>query len=64
MCIKLKSVEAEPLRLHLLEKYGVGLISMGKTDLRVAFSCLEENEIPELFDIVLQGVEDLKALDK
>ncbi len=64
MCIRLKSVEAEPLRLHLLEKYGVGLISIGKTDLRIAFSCLEENEIPELFNIILQGVEDLKALDK
>ena len=64
MCIRLKSVEAEPLRLHLLETYGVGLISMGKTDLRVAFSCLEENEIPELFDIILEGIEDLKSMNK
>lgn len=64
MCIRLKSVEAEPLRLHLLEKYGVGLISMGKTDLRVAFSCLEESEIPELFNIILEGIEDLKSMNK
>ena len=61
MCIRLKSVNAEALRVHLLEKYGVGLISIGEKDLRVAFSCLEENEIPELFNIVLQGVEDLKG---
>jgi aspartate/methionine/tyrosine aminotransferase len=61
MCVRLKSVSAETLRLHLLEKYGVGLISIGERDLRVAFSCLEENEIPELFNIVLQGVEDLKG---
>jgi hypothetical protein len=27
--------------------------------LRIAFSCLEESDIPELFDIVLKGVEDL-----
>jgi hypothetical protein len=33
---------------------------MGEKDLRIAFSCLEESDIPELFDIVLQGVEDLK----
>ncbi|MBW1940748.1 MAG: aminotransferase class I/II-fold pyridoxal phosphate-dependent enzyme, partial [Deltaproteobacteria bacterium] len=59
MCIRLKSVNAETLRLHLLDKYGVGLISIGERDLRVAFSCLEEKEIPELFDIVLQGIEDL-----
>jgi aspartate/methionine/tyrosine aminotransferase len=64
MCIRLKSVEAEPLRLHLLEKYGVGLISMGKTDLRIAFSCLEENEIPELFNIILEGIEDLQSMNK
>jgi len=31
MCLKLKTVEAEPLRVHLLEKYGVGLISLSKT---------------------------------
>jgi aspartate/methionine/tyrosine aminotransferase len=61
MCIRLKTVNAETLRLHLLEKYGVGLISIGDKDLRIAFSCLEENDIPELFNIVLKGVEDLKA---
>lgn len=60
MCIRLKSVNAETLRLHLLDKYGVGLISIGERDLRIAFSCLEEKEILELFDIVLQGIEDLK----
>lgn len=59
MCLKLKTVNAETLRLHLLEKYGVGLISIGDKDLRIAFSCLEESDIPELFDIILKGVEDL-----
>jgi aspartate/methionine/tyrosine aminotransferase len=59
MCLRLKTVEAEPLRVHLLDKYGVGLISLGKTDLRVAFSCLEKDDIEELFDTVLQGVVDL-----
>lgn len=59
MCIKLKSVDAEKLRVHLLDKYGVGLISMDDKNLRVAFSCVEESDIKELFDIILQGVEDL-----
>jgi aspartate/methionine/tyrosine aminotransferase len=58
MCIRLKSVNAEKLRVHLLNQYGVGLISLGNTDLRVAFSCLEETDIQDLFDIVLQGVKD------
>ncbi len=60
MCLKLKTVDAEKLRLHLLDKYGVGLISLGKTDIRVAFSCVEEKDIPELFDIIFQGIKDLE----
>ncbi len=60
MCLKLKTVEAEALRLHLLDKYGVGLISLGKTDLRVAFSCLEKENVRELFDIVYEGIKDLE----
>ncbi len=60
MCLELKTVKAEPLRLHLLDKYGVGLISLGDTDLRVAFSCLEKENIQELFDIVFQGIKDLE----
>ncbi|MBW2018269.1 MAG: hypothetical protein JRJ01_15775, partial [Deltaproteobacteria bacterium] len=59
MCIRLKKVDAETLRVHLLEKYGVGLISLGSHDLRVAFSCVEKEDIPELFDTILQGVQDL-----
>lgn len=61
MCIKLKTVEAEPLRVHLLERYGVGLISIGKDALRIAFSCIEEDQVQELFDTILQGVHDLEA---
>lgn len=61
MCLKLKTIEAEPLRVHILDKYGVGLISIGKTDLRVAFSCIEKEDIRELFDTVLQGVKDLEG---
>jgi hypothetical protein len=61
MCIRLKTVNAEALRRHLLETYGVGLISIGEDNLRIAFSCLEEKDIQTLFDIVLQGVQDLQA---
>ncbi len=60
MCLRLHGVDAEALRVHLLEKYGVGLVSIGHRDIRVAFSCLEENEIEGLFDLVLAGVRDLR----
>jgi len=60
MCLKLKTVDAEQLRVHLLDQYGVGLIALGKTDLRVAFSCLEEEDVQALFDAVLSGIRDLE----
>jgi len=60
MCIRLKTVNAEKLRVHLLDKYGVGLISIGDHDLRVAFSCIEESDVQLLFDTILKGVRDLE----
>ena len=60
MCIRLKDVDAEELRLHLLDNYGTGLISIGKKNIRVAFSCLEENDVEILFDIILSGINDLR----
>jgi aspartate/methionine/tyrosine aminotransferase len=60
MCIRLKTVDAETLRRHLIDKYQVGLISLGKTDLRVAFSCLEESEVSDLFDTILLGIKELE----
>lgn len=62
MCLRLKSVDAETLRVHLLEKYGVGLIALGKTDIRVAFSCIEQEEIQGLFDLILQGAKEVENM--
>jgi len=59
MCLRLKRVNAEKLRVHLLEKYGVGLIAIGENNIRVAFSCIEEGDIATLFDTMLQGVDDI-----
>lgn len=61
MCLRLKTVAAEPLRVHLLNTYGIGLISLGETDLRVAFSCLEKENTRELFDTLFQAVKDLES---
>ncbi|PGZ08407.1 hypothetical protein COE30_12980 [Bacillus cereus] len=60
MCLKLKTVDAESLRTHLLNHYGIGTIALGKTDLRVAFSCIEEENIGELFYLIYQGIKDIK----
>jgi aspartate/methionine/tyrosine aminotransferase len=59
MCLKLKTVDAETLRQHLLENYGVGTISINRTDLRIAFSCIEEEDLAELFNLIYRAVLDL-----
>ena len=40
-------------------EYGVGVISSGSTDIRVAFSCLEEGQVEEVFDTLLEAWTDL-----
>ena len=61
MCVRLKSVDAEALRTHVLREYGVGVIAIGVTDIRIAFSCLEVGQVKDLFDLLLKGVQDLSA---
>ncbi len=61
MCLRLKTVDAEALRVHLLDTYGIGLISLGATDLRVAFSCLEKEDTQELFDTLYQAARELES---
>lgn len=61
MCLKLKNVDAEELRIYLLDKYGIGTISSSKTDLRIAFSCVEAGDTEELFKFVYQACKELAA---
>lgn len=55
MCIRLKKGNAEAVRLHLLDEHGVGVVSLGDNDLRIAFSCVEESDIQSLFDTIAQA---------
>jgi aspartate/methionine/tyrosine aminotransferase len=61
MCLKLLTVEAEAVRQRLLNGYGVGTIALGTSDLRVAFSCIEEENLEDLFDRIYQAVQDVKS---
>jgi aspartate/methionine/tyrosine aminotransferase len=61
MCVRLKGIDAEIFRKHLLEKYGVGVIADGKYDIRVAFSAVEEEELPALFEAMAAAARDLRA---
>ncbi|HEY5656628.1 MAG TPA: aminotransferase class I/II-fold pyridoxal phosphate-dependent enzyme [Myxococcota bacterium] len=60
MCIRVKGVEAEPVRVRLLEKHGVGVIAAGGSDLRIAFSCLAPEDVEPLFEAVHAAVQELR----
>ncbi len=53
MCVRLNELDAEAYRVRLLHEYGVGVISLGETDVRIAFSCVDEADIADLFDVML-----------
>jgi aspartate/methionine/tyrosine aminotransferase len=55
MCVCLrKGLNAETFRQKLLAQEGIGVISLGNTDIRIAFSSVEEDEIEALFDAMLR----------
>ncbi|MDO8682438.1 MAG: aminotransferase class I/II-fold pyridoxal phosphate-dependent enzyme [Armatimonadota bacterium] len=59
MCLKLKGIDAETYRKHLLEKYGVGVIADGQRDIRVAFSAVEENDLASLYEVMATAAREL-----
>ena len=60
MCVAVKGVEAEKVRLHLLDTYGIGVIAVGPTDIRVAFSCLEVESVEPLFEDLHKAIQDMR----
>jgi aspartate/methionine/tyrosine aminotransferase len=61
MCVKVKGVDAEKLRVHLLDAHQTGLISTSPTDIRVAFSCLELDQVEPLFETLHRAILELRA---
>ncbi len=59
MCLRLKGLDAETYRTHLLDKHGVGVIADGAHDIRVAFAGVEEEEVPELFATLAKAAREL-----
>jgi len=59
MCVEVREVTAEQVRLRLLDEHGIGVIAAGPRDLRVAFSCLELEEIEPLFEALHQAIQEL-----
>ena len=60
MCLKLKHVAAEAYRKHLLDQHGIGVIADGERDIRVAFSAVELEQLPELFSTMAAAARELR----
>jgi aspartate/methionine/tyrosine aminotransferase len=60
MCLKVKGVDAEAVRVRLLDRYQTGLVASSPTDLRVAFSCLEVEDIEPLFELIHRAIQELR----
>ena len=52
MSYNCRGVSAEALRKALLNEYGIGVISLGESCLRVAFSSLDEEDIPNVYKTI------------
>ena len=61
MCLRLKDADADTVRVRLLDDHGVGTIALGKQELRVAFSCLTEAQIPPVFAAAAQAVRAVRG---
>ena len=60
MCLRLKGADAEQVRTRLLDQHGVGTIALGQANLRVAFSCLTEDQVPTVFSAIATAVRSLR----
>ncbi len=60
MLVRVTGVDAEKLRVHLLEHYGTGLIATSPTDIRIAFSCLEVEDVEPLFETLHEAIQKLR----
>ena len=61
LCLRLHDLDAEAYRVRLLERYGVGVISTSDTDIRVAISSVDEEDIAELFSVMYTCAVEMAA---
>ena len=59
MSFRCNGIDAETLRRKLLAEHGVGTIALGKDCLRVAFSSIDEEKIPQVYRIIYDAAKNL-----
>lgn len=58
ICLSLKSGNAESVRQVLLNEHGIGTIALSENELRVAYSCIDEKDIEDVFNKIALAVQD------
>ncbi len=61
MCLRLRGVDADATRVRLLDEHGIGTIALGQRELRIAFSCLSEAQIPAVFSGAAKAVRAVRG---
>lgn len=61
MCIKLTGIEAEAFRVQLLDDYQIGTIATTAQDIRIAFSCVEVEDVEALFEAMADCAKAMKG---
>ncbi|EKU45595.1 aminotransferase class I/II-fold pyridoxal phosphate-dependent enzyme [Staphylococcus massiliensis] len=60
MALRVHGVKPETLRNHLIEKYSIGIIALNKKDIRIAFSCIEKDDIEYVFETIAKAIKELQ----
>jgi aspartate/methionine/tyrosine aminotransferase len=61
MCVRLKGADADAVRGRALEEHAVGTIALGKSELRIAFSSCEAEQIPLVFAAVAKATRSVRG---
>jgi hypothetical protein len=59
MAFELLGKDSEKLRKHLLDNYSIGTISIANKYLRIAFSSVALEQIPDLYNIIFKAAKEL-----
>ena len=59
MSFALNGIDAESLRLKLLNERGIGTIAIDSKTLRVAFSSLDEDKIETVYSAIYEAAEEM-----
>ena len=61
MCFNCKGITAETIRRDLLKNHGIGVIALGESCLRVAFSSIDEEKIIDTYRTIYDAARKLSG---